>query len=75
MSILGERIFTKEGRKEDDGTEGKENLRTGLTQEEEFHSRNKEVAIGFIGTWDRGLGYSSVSYGQQVQHWSAGWII
>ena len=40
---------------------GEENWRRGLTPEEELHSSNKEVAIGFIGTWARGLGNPSVS--------------
>ena len=44
--------FTKEKMKEGAGREGEENSRSGLTQEQELQSRNKEVAIGFIGTWD-----------------------
>ena len=59
-SILGEN-FTKEKRKEGAGTEEEENLRRGLTQEQELHSRNKEVAIEFIATWAWGLGNPSVS--------------
>ena len=39
-------------RREEGGarTKGEENWRRGLTPEEELHSSNKEVAIGFIGT-------------------------
>ena len=61
QSNLGKRNFPEEGSKEGDGTEREENWRRGLTPGEELHSSNKEVAIGFIGTWARGLGNPSVS--------------
>ena len=60
-SILGKRIFIREESKEGDGTGSEENWRRGLNPKEELHSENKEVAIGFIGTWARGLGNPSVS--------------
>ena len=61
QSILGKRIFTEEESKEGDGTGREENWRRGLTPGEELHSENKEVAIGFIGMWARGLGNPLVS--------------
>ena len=47
----GKKVLEQRGRKLEEGV----NSRGRITRE------NKEVAIRFIGTWDRGLGNPSVS--------------